>query len=174
MSNQYIGEIRAFGFNFATIDWAQCNGQIVAIDQNTTLFTILGTTYGGNGQTTFGLPNLQDLTPVGQGQGLGLRNWPIGATFGEANHTLLINEVPIHTHAAAVAVGAATIETKQPTATSYPGEITRTFAYAPTANTILAPSSIGIAGGSQPHPNVQPILVLNYCIALFGVFPPQN
>jgi microcystin-dependent protein len=174
MSNQYIGEIRAFGFNFATINWAQCNGQIMAIDQNTTLFQILGTTYGGNGQTTFGLPNLQDLTPVGMGQGLGLRDWPIGSIFGEANHTLLINEVPVHTHAAAVAAAASTIETPQPTATSYPGEIGRTFVYAPTSTTSLAGSAISITGGSQPHPNIQPILVLNYCIALYGIYPSQG
>ena len=100
MSNQYIAEIRIFGFNFAPLDWAQCNGQTVAVDQNSTLFQIIGSTFGGNGTTTFNLPNLQDLTAAGIGTGLGLRNWPLGATFGEANHTLLISEVPLHTHSA--------------------------------------------------------------------------
>ena len=100
MSNQYIGEVRVFGFTFAPIDWAKCNGASIAISQNTTLFQIIGTTYGGDGVNTFALPNLQDQVVVGTGQGLGLRNWILGATFGEANHTLTINEVPIHTHQA--------------------------------------------------------------------------
>ena len=85
MSNQYIAEVRAFGFNFAPIDWAQCNGQVMGIDQNPTLYQIIGTTYGGNGTTTFALPNLQDMTPLGQGQGLGLMNWALGQTFGQGN-----------------------------------------------------------------------------------------
>jgi microcystin-dependent protein len=174
MSNQYIAEVRAFGFNFAPIDWAQCNGQIIGIDQNTTLYQIIGTTYGGNGTTTFGLPNLQDLTPLGQGQGPGLMNWPLGQTFGEANHTLLISEVPIHNHIAAMATAAAASKTSSPTANSYPGEATRVDAYAPSANSTLAGAAIAIAGGSLPHANIQPVQVLNYCIALFGVFPSQS
>ncbi len=174
MSDQYIAEIRAFGFNFAPIYWAQCNGQIMDISQNTTLYTIIGTTYGGNGQTTFGLPQLQDLTPLSQGQGLGLRSWPLGSVTGEANHTLLITEVPFHTHSATMATAPGGSETTSPSTNSYPGEINRVFNYATTANTILAPVTIGSAGNSQPHPNIQPVQVLNYCIALYGVFPTQN
>jgi microcystin-dependent protein len=162
MSNQYIAEVRVFGFNFAPVDWAQCNGQTMDISQNTTLFTLIGTTYGGNGQTTFLLPNLQDLTAVGMGQGLGLRNWPLGATFGEANHTLLITEVPAHSHS--VTVGAGVEFTQE----------TRGRAYAPSSNGTLNSGTIGPYGGSQPHANVQPTLALNYCIALYGVFPPQS
>jgi microcystin-dependent protein len=172
MSNQYIAEIRAFGFNFAPIDWAQCNGQTIAIDQNATLFNIIGTTYGGNGTTTFNLPNLQDRTAVGMGQAPGLMNWPLGATFGEANHTLLISEVPLHGHAATFGVSAEH-ETTIPSSISYPGRAEPGRAYSPSASTTLAPATIGIAGGSLPHNNIQPVLVLNYCIALFGVFPPQ-
>lgn len=174
MSNQYIAEVRAFGFNFAPIDWAQCNGQIIDISQNPTLYQIIGTTYGGNGQTTFALPNLQDLTPLAQGQGLGLMNWNLGETFGEANHTLLINEVPAHTHAASMAAAPAASKTTTPSSNSYPGEITRVNTYATAANSTLAAATIGRTGGSLPHPNIQPVQVLNYCIALYGVFPTQN
>jgi microcystin-dependent protein len=174
MSNQYIAEVRAFGFNFAPIDWAQCNGQVMGIDQNPTLYQIIGTTYGGNGTTTFALPNLQDMTPLGQGQGLGLMNWALGQTFGQANHTLLIGEVPIHNHVAAMATAVPASKTSAPTASSYPGEATRVNAYAPTSNSTLAGATIAVSGGSQPHPNVQPVQVLNYCIALYGVYPPQS
>jgi microcystin-dependent protein len=176
MSNQYIAEIRIFGFNFAPIDWAQCNGQTIGIDQNPTLFNIIGTTYGGNGTTTFSLPNLQDRTVVGMGQGPGLRNWPLGGVFGEANHTLLISEVPLHAHPATFAAGV-TFGGQQatPSSTSYPGRAqTPSRAYNTAAGTTLAPATIGPAGGSLPHNNIQPVLVLNYCIALFGVFPPQS
>jgi microcystin-dependent protein len=158
MSNQYIAEIRIFGFNFAPLDWAQCNGQTVAIDQNSTLFQIIGSTFGGNGTTTFNLPNLQDLTAAGIGTGLGLRNWPLGATFGEANHTLLISEVPLHTHSA----------------TSYPARAQANRAYNTAATTTLAPATLPPVGGSLPHNNIQPVLVMNYCIALFGIFPSQS
>jgi microcystin-dependent protein len=175
MSNQYVAEIRIFGFNFAPIDWAQCNGQTIAIDQNPTLFTIIGTTYGGNGTTTFALPNLQDRTAVGMGQGPGLMNWPLGASFGEANHTLLISEVPLHAHSATFGTAGAENETTTPSSISYPGRAQPPGrAYNTAASTMLAPATIGVAGGSLPHNNIQPVLVLNYCIALFGVFPPQN
>jgi microcystin-dependent protein len=175
MSDQYIAEIRIFGFNFAPADWAQCNGQIIDISQNTTLFQIIGTTYGGNGTTTFNLPNLQDHTAVGMGQGPGLRNWPLGATFGEANHTLLITEVPQHTHTATFAQGVAnTDESINPGSTSYPGRAQKGREYSVSAPTTLAPITIGFAGGSQPHNNIQPVQVLNYCIALFGIYPSQS
>jgi microcystin-dependent protein len=175
MSNQYIAEVRVFGFNFAPIDWAQCNGQTVAIDQNSTLFQIIGSTYGGNGTTTFNLPNLQDQTAVGMGQGPGLRNWSLGATFGEANHTLIINEVPGHSHSATFGGGAAFDAQKTtPSPTSYPGRAQANHAYSTASGTILAPGTIGPAGGSLPHNNIQPVQVLNYCIALFGIFPAHS
>jgi len=178
MSDQYIAEIRVFGFNFAPVDWAQCNGQTMAISQNTTLFQLIGTTYGGNGTSTFNLPNLQDRTAVGMGTGPGLQNWQLGEVFGEANHTLLVTEVPQHTHQAAAATVPAIADFRAaPVATSYLGRTTKTHvnAYSSSApNTTLAPTTISLTGGSQPHNNIQPVQVLNYCIALFGVFPPRS
>jgi microcystin-dependent protein len=175
MSNQYIAEIRIFGFNFAPLDWAQCNGQTVAIDQNSTLFQIIGSTFGGNGTTTFNLPNLQDLTAAGIGTGLGLRNWPLGATFGEANHTLLISEVPLHAHSATFGGGVVFGNQKTtPSPTSYPARAQANRAYNTSATTTLAPATLPPVGGSLPHNNIQPVLVMNYCIALFGIFPSQS
>jgi microcystin-dependent protein len=175
MSQQYIAEIRAFGFNFAPVDWAQCNGQTMGIDQNPTLFNIIGTTYGGNGTTTFNLPNLQDRTPVGMGQGPGMMNWPLGLVYGEGAHTLLINEVPKHGHTANFAAGTAfTDELNSPTANCYPGRAQNGHAYLNAANSTLASAAVSLVGGSTPHNNVQPVLVLNFCIALYGVYPPQS
>jgi microcystin-dependent protein len=174
MTQQYIAEVRIFGFNFAPIDWAQCNGQPMDISQNSALYAIIGTTYGGNGQTTFNLPNLQDRTAAGMGQGSGLMNWPLGGVFGEANHTLLIGEVPQHRHQATGAEVVFGLETAVPGSTSYPGRSRTGHPYSPAANSTLAPATIALAGGSLPHPNVQPVLVMNYCICLFGVFPPQS
>jgi microcystin-dependent protein len=174
MSDQYIGEIRAFGFNYATYGWAQCNGQSMSISQNTALYTIIGTTYGGDGVQTFNLPNLQSLTAVGMGQGTGLRNWPIGGVFGEANHTLLIGEVPTHQHTVTGGGGVSfAAETRAPDATAYLGRWDGR-AYSSSANTTLSGQTVSPAGGSQPHPNVQPVSVLNFCIALQGVFPPRS
>jgi microcystin-dependent protein len=174
MSDQFIGEIRIFGFNFAPTQWAKCQGQLQSISQNAALFSILGTTFGGDGQSTFGLPKLQDLTAAGMGQGPGLLDWGLGGTFGEASHTLLINEVPQHTHTATAGEGVAFgNQTAAPTATSYLGR-EKGGAYATTANTSLAGQVIGPTGNSLPHANIQPVLVMNYCIALFGVFPSRN
>jgi microcystin-dependent protein len=174
MTEQFIGEIRIFGFNFAPSQWAKCQGQMINISQNTALFSILGTTFGGNGQTTFALPNLQDRTAAGMGQGPGLLDWGLGGTFGEANHTLVLNEVPQHTHTATAGEGVAFgAQTASPTANSYLGR-EKGGSYATSANTILAPQSIGQTGNNLPHNNLQPALVMNYCIAQFGVFPSRN
>lgn len=174
MSDQFIGEIRIFGFNFAASGWAKCQGQLQSISQNAALFSILGTTFGGNGQTTFALPNLQDMTVVGVGQAPGLLDWGLGGTFGEAAHTLLIGEVPQHTHTATAGDGVAfPAQAAAPTATSYLGR-EKGGAYSASSNTTLAGAVIGQAGGSQPHANIQPVLVMNYCIALQGVFPSRN
>ena len=174
MSSPYVGEIRVFGFTFAVAGWARCNGNLIAISQNTTLFNLIGTTFGGDGVTTFGLPNLTNRIAVGQGQGSGLRNWNVGDTFGEANHTLTLSEVPQHTHQAVAGDGVAfATQTAAPTATSYFGR-ERGGAYSTTSNTQLFALAIGQAGGSQPHANNQPVLTMNYNISLFGIYPSRN
>jgi microcystin-dependent protein len=175
MTEQYIAEIRVFGFNFAPLTWAQCNGQQMSISQNTTLFSIIGTTYGGDGVTTFNLPNLQDRTAVGMGQGQGLMNWPLGAVAGEASHTLLTSQVPSHSHTVTGGAGVEfAIELRKPDSTSYLGRWDGR-SYIPGApNSTLGGATIGPAGGSQPHPNIQPVLAINYCIALSGIYPSQS
>jgi microcystin-dependent protein len=174
MTNQFVGEIRVFGFNFAPVNWALCHGQLVAISQNTALFSILGTTYGGDGVSTFGLPNLQDRLATHVGQGPDLSNWVLGEIQGETSHTLTINEVPTHTHQAVGADGVAFAgQLAAPAANAYYGR-ERGGAYANSANSTLHPSAIGFAGGSQPHSNTMPTLGMNYNIALFGIFPSRN
>jgi microcystin-dependent protein len=174
MSDQYLGEIRVFGFNFAPLDWAQCNGQTMSIGQASALFAIIGTTYGGDGVSTFLLPNLQSLTAAGMGQGTGLRNWSLGQVFGEASHTLLIGEAPRHQHTVTGGGGVPFAqELRTPDNTAYFGRWDGR-GYGASTNTTLAGSTISPAGGSQPHPNVQPVSVLNYCIALNGIFPPHS
>jgi len=174
MDNTFIAEIRPFGFNLAPLDWAFCAGQTISISQNNTLFAIIGTTYGGDGQSTFLLPNLQDRTTLGVGQGLGLRDWPIGATFGEANHTLLITEVPQHTHLATMAVAPESSLSPTPGTTSYPSGVNRIDNYATTANAVLNGAAIGTFGNSLPHNNVQPVQTLNFCISLYGIYPARS
>jgi microcystin-dependent protein len=174
MSDQFVGEIRIFGFNFATTGWAKCQGQLQNISQNPTLFSIIGTTYGGNGTTNFALPNLQDRTAVGMGQAPGLLDWGLGGVFGEAAHTLVIGEAPLHSHTATAGEGVEfPTQLRAPTPTGYLGR-EKGGAYAPTANTTIATAAIGVSGNSLPHPNIQPVLVMNYCIALTGVFPSRN
>lgn len=174
MTTPYVGEIQLFGFNFAPIEWAFCNGATLAIQQNTTLFALLGTQYGGNGQTTFQLPNLVGRAPCSQGQGLGLTQRTIGETFGENGVTLLTSQIPAHTHALTLFqqsdTGKRAGTPASGNALSAPTKASP-FAANASANTPFAANSIGPAGGSQPHENRQPYLALNFCIALQGVFP---
>jgi microcystin-dependent protein len=164
MGTPYLGEIRIFSFNFAPKGWAMCNGQAMAINQNQALFSILGTTYGGNGTTTFNLPNLQGRMPVHAGNGINL-----GQFGGEAAHTLTIAELPAHTHQA---LGSSTpANLGNPTGNLWAAG---NAAYNPTPNTTMNPACIPNAGGSQPHDNMSPYLVLTICIALQGIFPSQN
>jgi microcystin-dependent protein len=173
MSEPLVGEIRVFAGNFAPVGYAFCNGQLMSIAQNTALFSILGTTYGGNGTTTFALPDLRGRAALGFGQGPGLENYDLGQASGEETHVLAIGEMPTHTHQLQ---GAAS----QTTATPGPAVVLGTTsgllpAYGATATTPLAPQSIGSPTGSgQPHENLQPYLVLNYIIALLGIFPTRN
>jgi microcystin-dependent protein len=180
LSDQFLAEIRAFPFDFAPQGWAFCNGQLLSLSQNTALFALIGTYYGGNGASNFGLPNLQGNVPVGQGQGLGLSPYTIGDSGGAANVTLLSTEIPQHSHGL---FGVASPGTTNSPAGNLPAEalgasgrgsfMIDSFAPAGTATT-LSPAQIGPSGGSQPHNNMQPYLALNFCIALVGIFPPRS
>ena len=175
MSEPYIGEIQIFGFNFAPRGWAFCNGAIMPIQQNTALFALLGTQYGGNGQTTYQLPDLMNRAACSQGQGLGLTPRTIGETFGSSTVTLLQQEMPNHTHTLQFfnqGDPAKRLSTPQANAAlNLPSQAASKF-FAPAGGmTALAPTALQPAGGSQPHENRQPYLALNFCIALQGVFP---
>ena len=172
MSTPFIGEIRLFPYNFAPRGWAFCNGQILPIAQNTALFSLLGTTYGGNGQTTFALPDLRGRVANGSGQGPGLQNYSLGQVAGEESVTLLTTQLPAHTHPFTPPCN-----TDDPSAGSPKNNFPATVGnpiYATTTNATMGAGTTGGSGGSQPHDNLQPYLTLNYCIALQGIFPSRN
>ncbi len=170
----FIGEIRLFGFNFAPRGWAFCNGQLLSIAQNTALFSLIGTYYGGNGQTTFALPNLQGRVPIHQGQGPGLTPRTIGEMAGTEVVTLIQTEIPMHNHLihTASAAGNSRIPNGKVLAKEAAGQ-TAVYADGP-MDSALNPQSVSIAGGSQPHNNMPPFLVINYCIALEGIYPSRS
>jgi len=178
MSDQYLGEIRIFGFHFAPTGWALCDGQTMAISQNAALFAVLGTTFGGNGTTTFGLPNFQDIASMHWGNGAGLTPRSIGEALGTPTVTLASNQIPAHNHMAQSGnSGAAGQATGTPGPTVWPGPSTPGAAYSDTTSALTAqfsPKAVGPNGGSQPHSNVQPLLSMNFCIALQGIFPSRN
>ncbi|HEX4304004.1 MAG TPA: tail fiber protein [Rhizomicrobium sp.] len=182
MSNQYVGEIRPFGFTFAPRDWAFCDGALQSIANNSTLFAVIGTTYGGDGQTTFGLPDMRGRAPMHQGTGPGLTPRVIGQSFGSANVTLLQANMPAHIHtinALANAQGGEALETGTPGPTAMLGNSTSGCKgwHGTTTVPPLQPFSnkaISINGGSLPHDNLQPLLAVNFCMALFGIFPTRN
>ena len=169
MSEPFLGEIRTFGGNFAPHGWALCNGQLLSIAQYTALFSLLGTTYGGDGKTTFGLPNLQGNAPMHWGSGPGLTPREIGETGGSSTVTLTSAELPIHTHQAAASLSSAS-------ALSPAGNVLGDAALyaAPQFADTMAPAAVGPAGGSQPHDNMQPSLGLTFIIALQGLFPSRS
>ena len=173
MADNFVGEIRIFGFNYAPTGWAMCNGQILPISQNAALFSLLGTQYGGNGTSNFALPNMQGQVPIHQGQGTGLSQYIVGERGGVENVTLLPANLPIHNHGGALqcSAGNARGDKKSPANDVPAGHVTPTI-YAANANTTMTPTSAN--GSSQPHNNQQPFLVLNYCIALVGIFPSRN
>lgn len=175
MSDPFIGEIRLFGFNFPPQGWAQCDGQLLPISQNTALFSILGTTYGGNGKTTFALPNLQGQAPLQAGQGPGLTLRDLGESGGEAEVSLLAAEMPAHAHTAAASSTKAdqTDPTNNVWATGVSPARVPNF-YATGADVAMSNQAIGVAGGDQPHNNMPPYLVLNFCICLQGVYPSRS
>lgn len=171
-----IGEIRLFAGNFAPRNWALCQGQILSISQNTALFSILGTTYGGNGQTTFALPDLRGRVAVSQGQGPGLSPVDLGQVSGAENVTLTTSQLPAHNHSMQVnnnTTGMAT--TAQGNFLNSKTESGESVAASgPSSAATLNPTTIGITGGSQPFSIMQPYLGLNYIICLFGIFPSRN
>lgn len=172
MSEPFLGEIRMFGFVFAPKGHAYCNGQLLSIQQNAALFSILGTTYGGNGTTTFGLPDLRSRSPLHQGQGPGLPAYALGQNGGEENHTLLVSEMPQHTHTLAASSNAADLSL--PTS-NYFGSGGQAV-YGPSAgiDSTMAANAVSTYGGNTPHVNLQPYLTINFCIALAGIFPSRN
>ncbi|MDN2702143.1 tail fiber protein [Janthinobacterium sp. SUN100] len=174
MASPFLGEIQIFGFNYPPAGWALCNGATLSVNQNSALFALIGTTYGGNGSTTFQLPNLVGRAAFSQGTGPGLSQYDIGEFVGAAGVTLTAQEMPAHRHVMTV--------NRQPTATLQSNiPVTDALLLAPgkttamtlsiTPDTRLAPNVVGITGGNQAHENRQPLLALNYCIALQGEFP---
>jgi microcystin-dependent protein len=172
----YVGEIRMFGGNFAPAGWALCSGQTLPISENDTLFNLIGTTYGGDGQTTFNLPDLQGRLPVHMGTGTGLSNYTIGEAGGVETVTLTVNQLPVHNHAQSASnagsVAAPTNAAPGPTSTSFPQPVE---VYGAAASLVaFNAATLQSGGGSQPHDNMQPYLCVTFIISLFGIFPSQN
>jgi microcystin-dependent protein len=181
MAEPFLGQIALFPYNFAPFKWAFCAGQLLAISQNTALFSLLGTYYGGNGVTTFALPDLRSRVPINQGQGPGLSDYSLGEPGGVETVTILSNENASHSHLfnATVDAGTGIGSNGQQLALAQAGSahtgFTKGNIYCTAApNTSLAPNSILPAGSSLPHNNIQPYQVLNYCIAMSGIFPARN
>ena len=174
MADPFVAEIRIFGFNFPPTGWAFCNGQLLPISQNTALFSLLGTFYGGDGKSTFALPNLQGSAPIHQGQGSGLSLYSLGQTGGSETVTLLQSEIPAHSHAARVSGRPA--NENDPAGLYWAGATVNIYTNtSPAPNAvIMAPEMLAPAGGDLPHNNLMPYLTLNFCIAMQGVFPPRG
>jgi microcystin-dependent protein len=172
MADPFVAEIRIFGFNFAPKGWAFCNGQILPISQNTALFSLLGTTYGGDGKSTFALPDLQDRAAMQPGQGAGLSLHDLGEIGGSQFVTLLQSEIPNHSHTlmGSNSLGDSPVPTQNALA-----RYANAYQTNSTTNLVaMAPEALSPAGGSLPHNNLQPYLTFNFCIALQGVFPPRS
>ncbi len=174
MSDPFVAEIRIVGFNFAPRGWAFCNGQILPLSQNTALFSLLGTTYGGNGQSNFALPNLQGSAPMQQGQGPGLSQRFLGEQSGTPTVTLLTAEMPTHNHQAQANSGGNNKTSPVGNSWSTLGA-TRTPPplYSDTQNSQMSGQALGLTGSDFPHNNMSPYLGLNFIIALQGIFPPR-
>lgn len=175
MSNQFVAEIRIFAGNFAPTGWATCDGQLLPISQNTALFSLLGTFYGGDGKSTFGLPNFQGSAAINQGQGQGLSDRFLGESAGEPSVTLLQTEMPAHSHTATGNTGGGNSTAAAANVWSVLGT-TRTPPplYHTATNTQMSPLALSLTGGGLPHNNMSPFLVLTFIIALQGVFPPRG
>jgi microcystin-dependent protein len=183
MSDPFVAEIRIFPFNFPPKGWAFCDGQLLPISQNTALFSLLGTFYGGDGKSTFALPDMQGNAATNQGQGGGLQEWFIGETQGSQTVTLLDSEMPIHNHSFSVTstAGNGQAASNAQLAKGFKGNLQSSVkanmysaAGAPQPNANMSPLALTPAGSSFPHNNMMPYLTLNFCIALQGVFPPRS
>lgn len=174
MSDQFVAEIRIFPFNFPPTGWAFCDGQLMPISQNTALFSLLGTYYGGDGKSTFALPDMQGNSPMQSGQGQGLSDRFLGEMSGVESITLLQSEIPLHTHTVGTMTDPANLQIPGPdralarsvNATAYQSNTSANLQ-------MMAPQSLAPAGGGLPHNNMQPYLTLNFCIALQGIFPQR-
>ncbi|MFI5020211.1 MAG: phage tail protein [Alphaproteobacteria bacterium] len=176
MAQPYIGQIIAVGFNFAPLNWAFCNGQLLPISQFDALYNLLGTTYGGDGQTTFGVPDLRGRAPIHQGQGTGLSNYVLGQKAGVESVTLTGAQNASHNHTVGAnsAVGNASNPSGTAVLAQAAGSADTIYSSAGPSATTLVSASVSNTGGSQPHENRQPLLAINYCIALYGLYPPQS
>jgi microcystin-dependent protein len=174
MADPFVAEIRIFPFNFAPKGWAFCDGQLLPLSQNTALFSLLGTTYGGNGQSNFALPNMQGNAPMHPGQGPGLSLHDLGETGGSETVTLLQSEIPAHNHqmgSQTVPLGSLATPAGNTFTKPASGNL---FNIAGPVVVVMSDQTLAPAGGDQPHNNLQPYLTLNFCIALQGVFPPRT
>jgi microcystin-dependent protein len=170
MADPYVGEIRMFAGNFAPAGWMFCAGQLVPISENETLFNLIGTTYGGDGQTTFALPDLRGRIPIGMGQGSGLSNRLLAEAGGVEQVALTTQQLPVHTHAMAASNDIPTLSTP---ASNVTGQAAAKLYRAGAPSVTLHPQSLGTVGGSQPHANLQPYLCVDFIISMFGIFPSQ-
>lgn len=175
MVQPFLAEIKMFAGNFAINGYAFCAGQVLPISQNTALFSLLGTNYGGNGTSTFGLPDLQGRVPMNQGSGPGLSQHFVGEVGGVENVTLLSSEMPIHTHTpqASSSAGTQTGPSAGTWSSSVGGRTPPPF-FASTSNTTMNPQALQVVGGNLPHNNLQPYLAINFIIALAGIFPQRS
>jgi microcystin-dependent protein len=174
MADPFVAEIRIFPFNFAPTGWAFCDGQLLPLSQNTALFSLLGTTYGGDGKSTFALPDLQGSAPMHPGQGPGLSLYDLGQTGGSETVTLLQSEIPAHTHAVRANGAPADLQLGGSDRTLGRSNGGSGYKIPPIAQATMAPQALPPAGGSLPHNNLMPYLTLTFCIALQGVFPPRS
>jgi microcystin-dependent protein len=174
VAEQYLGEIRLFPYNFAPQGWAFCNGQILAIAQFTALFSLLGTTYGGNGTSNFALPDLRGRLAVSSGQGPGLSAYTLGQQSGSESVALTVNNLPSHNHMVSPAANGNAATEQRPAGAVMARSTASIYASAADGSTTMAGSATSSTGSSQPFSTIQPLLVLNYCIALQGIFPSRN
>jgi microcystin-dependent protein len=174
MADPFVAEIRIFPFNFAPRGWAFCDGQLLPLAQNTALFSLLGTTYGGNGKSNFALPDMQGNAPMHPGQGPGLSLHDLGEQSGTETVTLLESEMPAHPHALRAATDPANAQIPSPALSLSRASGGNAYSVTTTGLMPMSPNALAPAGGSQPHNNMMPYLTLSFCIALQGVFPPRG